>query len=34
MREEVHGMGLGKNASRPTLTEWCANDIDDVRGTT
>jgi hypothetical protein len=34
MREEVHRVGLGEHASRSTLTEWCAYDIDDVRGTT
>ena len=34
MRKEVHRMGLGEHASRSTLTEWCAYDIDDVCGTT
>jgi len=34
MREEVYRVGLGEYASRSTLTEWCAYDINDVRGTT
>jgi len=34
VREEVYRVGLGEYASRSTLTEWCAYDINDVRGTT
>jgi hypothetical protein len=34
MREEVHWMGLRECTPRPTLAEWRAYDIDDVRGAT